>query len=626
MYIREVKTKNKGKEYIVHRLVESYKNEEGNPRQRVIMHLGTLDIPKNRWKELAFLLEERIKGQITFASFTPELDEIANELYARGAFSKSKDEVKKASIKERELVTVDLNSIQTCESRSLGPELVANNQWEQLEFDIILNKCKLTENQKAVAKALVIGRLINPSSERETWRWFNTSTSLVEMTNVDIKGIGKDIFYETGDILYQNKDTIEEFLYKKETELFSLERKCYLFDLTNTYLEGSYDNNDLAQYGKSKEKRADCPLVAMALMVDEKGFPVYSRIYEGNTGEPKTLQEVLSDLSKRTVTIFDSIDKPIMIMDRGIATSENIKFLSEEGYSYIVIERKPTEKEYEKEYSALKSELEKNLEERDLENIGWNKIESKTDVYVSKKAVNDGSEVLALSLKREAKEMAMDKLKEDRFIEDINKLKKSIEKGSILKPSKIGERIGRLKQKYSGIASCYDMEIVLNEEDTERATNLVISKKPQGVQRPILAGAYVIKSNKTDLCAEEIWSTYMTLTRVEAAFRDLKSELGMRPIFHHKENRTKAHLFIGVLAYHLLVSIETRLRDGCEHREWKTIKSVLSTHQRSTVIMTGENNEIYNLRISGNPEMQHQEIYKKLNIRDMLKRCKNVIK
>lgn len=625
MYIREVKTKLKGKEYIVHRLVESYKNIEGKPRQRVIMHLGTIDVPKNRWKELAYLLEQRISGQISFQSFTPELDGIADELFARGSYAKSKNQVHERALQNRDLVTVDLNSIQTIETRSLGPELVADHQWQQLEFDHILEQCKMTENQRSVAKALIIGRLINPASELETRRWFNDATALSEMTNSEIKGIGKDIFYETADVLYENKDKIEKHLYNKETTLFSLERKCFLFDLTNTYMEGSADNNPLAQYGKSKEKRTDCPLVAMALMVDEKGFPVYSRIYKGNTGEPQTLQEVLTDLNDKNFG-FNRLEKPILIMDRGIATSKNVEFLQTEGYAYIVIERSPTEKQYKSEYEMLKTALDKPDSDKVANQLGWSKIEDKTDVYVMKQPNEAGVHVLALSLKREAKKLSMDKLKESRFLEDINKLKHSVESGNIMKPLKIGERIGRLKQKYSGIASCYEIEIVIHESKADCAKSITITSKPQIKQRPILAGCYVIETNQTDMSTEEVWKTYITLTRIEAAFRDLKSELGMRPIFHHKEERTKSHLFIGVLAYHLLVSIETRLRMAGDHREWKTVKSLLSTHQRTTVVMTGENNEVYQIRLSGNPEGVHQEIYKKLGIKDRLKRRKNVIK
>ena len=144
-------------------------------------------------------------------------------------------------------------------------------------------------------------------------------------------------------------------------------------------------------------------------------------------------------------------------------------------------------------------------------------------------------------------------------------------------------------------------------------------------KKTILSGCYVIETDRQGLPAAQIWTDYMTITRVEAAFRDLKSELGFRPIFHHKKERTEAHLFIGVLAYHLLVSIETTLRAAGDTREWQSIREILATHQRSTIIMTGQDGTIYNLRITGNPEKHHHEIYQIFGIVDLVKRRKTSV-
>ncbi len=624
MYIRQVKTRSKGKEYIVHRLVESYKTQEGKVRQRVIMNLGAITIPKNRWKELALLLEQRIQGCITLQSYTSDLDKAADELYARCEYAKAKPQAIEESLSNRDLVRVDLNSIQTSQSRTLGAELVADQIWRELGFDALMSELDMSENEKSVAKALIIGRLINPTSENSTHRWFQNETALVEMTNTDISEIGKDIFYTTADVLYKNKDKIELYLYQKETTLFSLKRKCYLFDLTNTYLEGSGKANGLAAYGKSKEHRYDCPLIGMALMVDENGFPVCSRVYEGNTSEPKTLKEVIADLKTRS-ECFLELKLPIFIMDRGIATAENIDYLQAEGYKYIVIERGERASEYKEEYVVLKESLEALDPIEAIEAAGWSKLSTKSDVYVKKMNLSGLTQVLALSLSREAKELAMDEQKEKRLLEDVNKLKQSVESGNIKLASKISERIGRIKEKYAGMASYYEINVVLNPEDDKKASSICIEKLPKIKTRPVLAGTYVMLSNQTEFSAEDIWQTYMTQTKVEAAFRDLKSELGMRPIFHYKEERTSAHLFIGLLAYHLLISIQTKLLAANDHREWKTIKSILSTHQRMTVTLVGENNEIYNVRVSGKPEIEHKKIFATIGVTDRLKRLKSVI-
>ena len=206
----------------------------------------------------------------------------------------------------------------------------------------------------------------------------------------------------------------------------------------------------------------------------------------------------------------------------------------------------------------------------------------------------------------------------------MEKLKKSVEAGNIIIPHKVGERIGRVRQKYPGISTCYNIDVIC--DDTNKITKgLSWTKKRAGEQRPILAGCYVIETNREGLDALDIWRDYITITRVESAFRDLKSELGLRPIYHQTENRTKSHLFIGVLAYHLLVGIENTLLQREDHREWKTIKKVLSTHQRSTIILTGEDMTVYHIRVSGNAETSHIEIYSCFGIKDRLKRRKTVL-
>jgi len=623
MFIREFTTKKKEKTYTNHKLVESYRDLNNQPRQRIIMSLGTLSIPKDTWKEFAILLEQRIVGQTTFKALNPELESLADEIYARGKFSKAKTDSKVQAEQKRDIVNVDLNSIQTTRSRSIGAELVAKEMFENLELGQALGKLGFSLNQISVAQALILGKLINPASELATWRWFNERSCLSEMQETDIHGIGKDIFYEVGDLLFTNRKEIEQALYNRETTLFSLDRRLFLFDLTNTYLEGSAKSNDLAHFGISKEKRKDCPLVSLAFMVDEKGFPVYSRICQGNQSEPQALQDVLDDLRDK----FDPKQIPdnfTLVMDRGIATKSNLALIKDYGYTYTVIERSPVESSYTDEFAELKQLLEKDNQEEALTAAGWETIRKESGVYAKHMLAENATRALVLSIAKEAKELSMNQLKESRFLTDIEKLKKSVEAGNIKLTHKVSERIGRIRQKYAGIANYYEIDIILSS-DQKSAKSITWTKQEKGKQRPILAGCYVLETNREDISAKDIWNDYMTITRVEGAFRDLKSELGLRPIYHHSKERTEAHLFIGVLAYHLFVSIETVLRSAGDHREWKTVRQVLSTHQRSTVIVTGEDGTIYNIRVTGNPESSHLDIYKKFHIVDFVKRKKVIV-
>lgn len=620
MYIRETKTKGKYNSYIKHSLVEAYRDNNGSPRQRTILQLGTIDIPKNRWKELAFLLEQRVLGQSSLSVFSSDLEKTADELYSRAEFAKSKVQLKEQAEHNRDLVKIDLNSASFTDSRSLGPELAADFIWRFIGVEDVLKNCGMSDKQISVAQTLICGKLISPSSEIETWRWFNNRTALAEMTPENIVGLGKDSFYDISDLLYKNKENIEIALFNRETSLFALERRLFLFDLTNTYIEGSAKHNEKGNHGKSKEKRTDCPLISLALVVDEKGFPVYSRIYKGNQSEPQTFSEILLELKKESL-VFNHDQKPVIIMDRGIATKGNIDILKEEGFSFTVIERSPKEREYVTEFSELKAALASEDTVNYLQIHGWQHIGNNSDVFVKGIEKETCTNVLALSLQKEAKELSIDRLKEERFLEDITKLKKSVESGNIILSYKVSERIGRLRQKYIGIAGCYDMEIE-TKDDKSFAKSIRWTRKDIHSKRMTLAGCYVIETDRKNLSAEEIWNDYTTITRVESAFRDLKSELGLRPIYHQKEERTDAHLFIGVLAYHLLVGIESILREKGDHREWKTIKSILSTHQRSTIILTGEDKTVYNIRVSGKPEEEHLKIYDSLGIKDRLKKKK----
>ena len=653
MFIRTVTTAAKGKKYFKQRLVESYRTQEGKVRQRVIMDLGNIekDIPKTQWKELSTLLEMRLSGQTAYISHSEILEKFADMLYATNVYSKSKSEITEQMVKERDYDTIDINSIQVSEARQIGPEIVAKSLWDELEFESLLRGFGFSENEISVSMALIIGRLINPGAEIETHRWFRTRTALIEMTPADISGIGKDIFYTTGDLLFENKNKIEANLYEKETTLFALERKVFLFDITNTYFEGNAKGSALARFGKSKENRSDCPLVSMALMVDGSGFPVFSRIYEGNVSEPKTLEEVIKDVKENTPSI--ALAAPtVFVMDRGIATKDNIEYLKRSGLGYVLIERTNIAKEYLDEFSALKNQIEDKSEA--FKENGWETIRSpgrieegkdeevpgRIKVYVKEAEANDGDSeltdegdettcgnthvkrILTLSLGKESKELAIYERKAIRFKEEIQIIQKSLSHGKLMLAEKVNIRLGRLHQKYIGITNTYDVRVETLPDNPAIVKSITLSEKEANPSIEALAGTYVIETNQVHLSKTEVWELYTVLTKVESAFRDLKSELGFRPIFHRKDIRTEAHLFISMLAYHLLVAIEYRLSMKGDYRCWRTIRNILSTHQRTTVNCVNANGSVLSLRVSTVPEPQHLEIYQNLNVSDPLKRLK----
>lgn len=630
MFIKQCETYNKStkSKYITHKLVESYRDAQGKSKHRVMLNLGKLEIPKRRWPELASILENRISGQLSFLEDEPDIASLADDIMKHNRFLKHKKIEKQKIDNGADMQTVDLNSVSTSLNRTLGAELVANKFWERLEFNRIFKECGFNNKQSSLAKAVIIGRLIVPGSELATWQWFQNNTALIEMTDYDLSGVGKDSFYETGDLLLENKAKIEESLLTIENSLFARESKVLLYDLTNTYFEGNCKNNAKGKRGHSKEKRTDCPLVTLALLVDSMGFPIFSKIYDGNKGEPSTLDDVLNELEKDTKKIIFST-KPILIMDRGIATKDNITLIKSKEFPYTVINRREAEKDFCADFESIKSFMDLTddskttsvTEDRHLPD-GWEKIDNKCDIYVKKTLDNDKCNVLSVSSGRTYKEQSMDTLKEERFLLEMEKLKKSFEKGNVLLPIKVAERIGRIKAKYSTASKFYEINLKLNE-DNKKVVEILWTKKPQRKERSNLTGCYVIETTQKDLDAKEIWKQYMQLNRVESAFQDLKSELGLRPIYHQNTGRTESHLLIGVLAYHLLNSIEYSLHAAGDSREWKTIKKVLSSHERSTTILNGIDKKVYHVRASSIPEPCHNEIYRSLKIKDVLTRKKS---
>ena len=611
MYIRQVKTRHKktNKVYTKLKLVESYRTAKG-PRQRTIMNLGAVDIPREQWKELAYCLEMKLSGQTRWIDQDEAVEKLADALLAEQVLKTEKQARHQKRVEQAQMMPVDVHSMASVQTRSLGAEIVADKVWKQLGFDKLLKQIGFTRRQKALAKIAIIGRLIEPGSEWQLYHWFKKRSALGELLDDNMASAGKDGFYEIADELLAYKGEIEKALYQNETQAFSTGDRVFLYDLTNTYFEGQCKSNALAHRGHSKEKRTDCPLVTLALVVDKDGFVIMSQIYRGNQGEPATLQEILNRLEADMLPILTPV-KPVMMMDRGIATKENLALLNERGYPYTVIERRATRKDFLSDFEDLTT----------FEQVG------KADevVYLKKVDSETGTRVLCCSYKRQQKEYSMDQKKETHFLQTLTSIQRQINTGRLKRKDKVWERIGRAKQKYPTVWRYYEIKLRLDEKEQDVVAFSWQKKEAQYQQRRQLAGCYVIESTLTDLDAKQIWDLYMTLTNVENAFRDLKSQLGLRPVYHQNALRTAGHLFIGVLAYHLLNAIEHQLRQSGDSRSWQSIKKELSTYVRTTIAFNDAHGNLYHLRMSSTPESNHKAIFKALEVPLFNKRCFSLI-
>jgi len=600
MYIRATETKNRktGKSYKTHRLVETVQTEKG-PRQRMVLSIGKLDLPKSRWKELAKALEYRIAGTENFAPC--EIQTVADSVMENRIDIVTHREDKLVREDHAEYESIDLNSVGSSDSRSIGPELACCATWKLLGFDDILNNIGFSQREISLAKIVIMGRMIKPGSDEATWRWFRKESSIKELLPKGYEELGRNGIYEIADLLLEHKEVLEKSLYQNTIGAHHVVPSVFLFDLTNLYFEGQCKKNDLAMFGKSKEKRSDCRLVTLALLVDQHGFPVGSKIYKGNQAEPPTFLKILDEYIPENPNEIFSIT-PTIIMDRGIATKENIKLLIDRKLNYVVIERHQNLTPYIDEFKNHRDEF------VEIKRVGKESVWAKS----VDAGARGGSKIICISEAKKAKEEAMVTQKEQRFVTDIGRLCSSVEKGNIKDYVKIHERVGRLKERYGKVTHSYKIEYVMSD-DGKKMTELIF-KKEDHIEEECTHGCYAIETSHKKMETEALWHLYMTLTRVESSFRSMKTDLGTRPIFHQLARRTSGHLFISVLAYHLLISIEHCLRISESAMSWKSAREILSTHQRQTVIMRSEKSEIIHIRVTGTPESTHKKIYQALGI------------
>ena len=612
MFIREKTTKNRstGTSYTKHQLVRSVR-DGSSVRQEIVMELGKLDLDRSQWKRLAHTLSMRLSGTDSLFESDDKIREIADEAITNYLFVQGSKSEKAEIIESGDFQSVDLSSLSASEVKSLGPELLATSFYDRLGMGKVLIECGFTEKEEALAKAVICSRLIEPGSDLSTWRYLGSNTALPELIDDSIASVPKDPVYDIADALYENKDAIESSLVKRETELYPGAR-LFLFDLTNAYFEGRELGNGLAHYGHSKEKRYDCTLVSLALLVDDRGLPIYSKIYPGNQSEPETLRDVLDSIKDLLKLGLFTEDSPTVVMDKGIATRDNIELVESYGLPYLVITRSDKAKKYLDEFKEDRSSF-----------VPITNASDET-IYLKDASDADINRVLCVSERRGKKEQAISDQRTARFISDVERLAKSLRAGTYVKPKTIERRIGRLCNIHRSISRQYSIEVVTDENN--KAIDVILREKQDRIdESKTLYGAYVIETNRKDLESEEIWHLYMTLTKVEGAFRALKSDLGLRPIYHQLARRTAAHLFISVLAYHLYSAITLTLSEAGDTRSISTVLTQLKTHSRLTVMLTDKKAQVHHLRISSSPDPVQRKIYDILGVKDPLKRQKKIV-
>lgn len=593
MFIREITKKEHetGKVYVYHRLMEAVRTPKG-PRQRIVLNLGRLELPRDQWKILADRIEQVISGQRSLWPIDESIETLARD-FARRVSRRERQAIEPvpATADEPEWETIDLGSLTQEEVRTVGGEVVGHWAFNQLGFPKMLEDLGFSQAQSAVAALLIVGRLLHPASERETFLWARERSALDELLGVDFGKTSLSALYRLSDALILHREAIETHLRQNEKSLFGLRERIILYDLTNTFLTGTARESAKAQRGRSKEKRTDCPLLTLALVLDEEGFPKASKVFEGNVSEASTLGAMLDALP--SCAQLPLRDPPTVVMDAGIATEANLELIQSRGMNYVCVSRAKSWLPPEGEMSLIKTGPGGTVKGIRLEQDG------ETLLYCE-------------STGRSAKEQSMRERLQKRFEEGLAAIKASLtKKGGHRSYDKVLQRVGKLRNRCTSVARFYEVTV---EQSGDQAAAVSWRIKDEEGLKNRFSGGYLIRSSRRDLNEVGLWSLYTTLTLVEDSFRSLKSDLGLRPMYHHIDRRLEGHLFISVCAYHLLAVIQRKLRkEGIIHG-WELIRMRMASQCRVTAAMTNDKGERIHVRQTTEPESFHAEVYRALGI------------
>ena len=594
MFIREKKTKTTP----VLQLVENRRGADGKVRQEIIVSLGSLPIPDEYRREIADEVKNRMMGYQRLLPLEYEVGRWVDQILKKIDFEGKLPPVTRKEFESDGKTLVDevlIDEIDHERETELGPVLALTTAWRHLGLDAFLEEAGFTARQMNSAKINIFNRLVDPCSENELINWSGT-TALDELLDENISVSGEDRFYRVSDKLLQVQPELEAYLRDKERELFNLDRLYLLYDLTNSYFEGDAKRNGKAKRSaNSKEKRTDRPLLSVGLVLDREGFVISHKVFDGNMHDCRTLVRSVKDLQSSC----GDDKKPLVVVDGGIATRKNLEYLKANGFDYVVNGKRTTRKEYADDF----------YDQNAFKKISGRDGKRKKHVYI-RKIEKDGERiVLCRSDDRKKKEDAIVSRMEERFINELRKLERRIRKndGKLHMDDggdTVNRVIGRHTSKYSRAAKYYTIEY--NVQSRELAWS---RKDDLYYEDEQLHGCYHLRSTREDFSEDEVWMIYMTLTKVEDAFKLLKSDLGLRPFYHHTTERCEGHVWITILAYHLLRWIEHTMKLNGYDATWRSIRRILQTHGYSTIIVPTADGIIRHTRKPGRPDERQRLIY-----------------
>ena len=587
MFVRRTRTRaTDGAVYHTHRLVRSERDGD-RVRQRTLLDLGRhFDVERELWPLLCQRVEQVLDGQGDLFGDAPaavetEAQRIAEQLLARGAAP--------ADDAAGGVEAVAVDSLALSRPRSVGVEHAALWALGELGLPALLESLGVDAALRDAALGSVVARMAHPASERATMRWLRGRSAAGELLGVDFETMGAMQLHRASDALMAHRAAIEEYLFDAAAGLFGIEPTVTLYDLTNTCFEGAAAAIPKASRGHSKEKRDDCPLPTLGLVLDGSGFVRRSEVFSGSVHEQETLESMLAALG--------APDGALVAMDRGIATEGRVAWLREAGYRYLVVSR---ERRRAFDAAAATSHV----------------TRSGRTVHLQRAASRADGEVRlhCRSPERAEKENAILERFSKRFEEALGALSEGLARPRTVKRlDKVHERVGRLEARHGRVARHYDVEVVADPSG-ERAAAVNWTRRPAEGSMATHPGVYCLRTNVADWDDATLWRTYTTLTDLEAVFRSLKSELGLRPIHHRKPVRAEGHLFIAVVAYQAVQVIRRRLAAAGERASWTTLRDVLGGQQRVTATFRRADGRTLHVRTATVAEPAQKAVHDALGI------------
>ena len=514
MFLRRFERRKNGKAHTYWALAESYRTAKGS-RQRVVAYLGELTShEQNGWAKLG--------------------SHLGGEAQSRRPQLTLFDPPRRDEPRDDEPLLVKLSSIRLERPRDFGDVWLAWGLWRMLGLDELLEKLIEPGREEvswgAMAAILTLARFCEPSSELHIADTWYRRTALEELLGVTPQQVHTDRLYKALDQLLPHKEALEKHLRERLGELFELKCDLLLYDVTSTYFEGDLSGCPLAQRGYSRDSRPDRPQVCLGLVVTEEGFPLGYEVFAGNTHDSQTVQTVVELLEKK----YGALDR-VWVLDRGMVSQKNLQFLRERGGQYIVGTPK-----------AMLRQFEQHLTDKD-----WTAAQAGVEVKLVPSPDGDETFILARSADRRAKELAMHEKFTARLETGLKKMQAAAESGRLKDEATACQRLGRLKQQNWRASQAFEVTIKkLTEPRGKQRLKITWQRQAKFADWSQLAdGCYLLRSNLTGVDAATLWRRYIQLTEAEWAFRITKDELMIRPIWHHKEDRVKAHILVCFLAY-----------------------------------------------------------------------------